>query len=115
MYGENDILDVLKSVIRSVVHTNTVKVLHDYYHHTLPVKGSISGFILEPDGHVVTNDHIVRQVEKIGIVLWDNELIQGAVLGACRNIDIVVVKKESEGMSAAGLGDSDRLRMGPRI
>ena len=115
MSSEGDILDVIESVSRSVVHINTVRVVRDYYQRTFPLKGSGSGFILEPDGHVVTNAHVVSQAGKIGVVLWDNRPVEGVVLGACRSIDAAVVKIDSGELPAARLGDSDGLRVGRRV
>ncbi len=115
MSSERDILDVIESVSKIVVHINTVRVVRDYYYRTFPLKGSGSGFILEPDGHIVSNAHVVRQAGKIGVVLWDNRPVEGIILGACRSIDAALVKIESEGLPAARLGDSDGLRVGQRV
>jgi serine protease Do len=113
--GEEDILDLLESVSRAVVHINTVRVVRDYYHRTFPLKGSGSGFVLESDGHIVTNAHVVRQADRIGAVLWDNRLIEGVVLGSCRSIDVALVRIDSGGLPTAQLGDSDELRVGQRV
>jgi S1-C subfamily serine protease len=113
--GEDEILDVLESVNKSVVHINTVRVVRDYYHRTMPLQGSGSGFILEPEGYIVTNAHVVRQARKIGVVLWDNRPVEGTIMGLCRSIDVALVKIEADGLPAAGLGDSDALRVGQRV
>jgi serine protease Do len=113
--GDDEILDVLESVSKSVVHINTIRVVQDYYYRTMPIQGSGSGFILESDGYIVTNAHVVRQAEKIGVVLWDNRPVEGLILGLCRSIDVALVKTGSEGLPAASLGDSDRLRVGQRV
>jgi len=113
--SEDDVLDVLEKVSRSVVHINTVSIVRDYYHRTLPLKGTGSGFILESDGLIVTNAHVVRRAEKIGVVLHDSNLVEGFVQGSCRSIDIAVIKIDLDGLAAAELGDSDKLRVGQRV
>ncbi len=115
MSGDNEILDVIETVTKSVVHINTVRVVQDYYNRRYPLKGSGSGFIIEPDGHIVTNAHVVRNVTKIGVVLWDNRPVEGTVLGLCRGIDVAVVKIESDTLPAARLGVSKDLRVGQRV
>ena len=115
MSGEDEVLNVIESVSKSVVHINTVRVVKDYYYRTMPLKGSGSGFILEPDGYIVTNAHVVRQANRIGVVLWDNKPVEGVILGICRSIDVAVVKIDSEGLPAARLGDSDKLRVGQSV
>ena len=115
MSSEEDILDVLETVSRSVVHVNTVRVVRDYYHRTMPLKGMGSGFIIDPDGLVITNDHVVRGAEKIGVVLQGSNLIEGTLMGSCRSFDVAIVKIESGGLTVAELGDSDRLRVGQGV
>jgi len=115
MSGDGEILDVIEAVTRSVVHINTVRVVQDYYNRRIPLKGAGSGFILEPDGHIVTNAHVVRNAAKIGVVLWDNRPVEGTVLGLCRGIDVAVVKIESDTLPAARLGVSKELRVGQRV
>lgn len=115
MSGEDEVLNVIESVSKSVVHINTVRVVKDYYYRTMPLKGSGSGFILEPDGYIVTNAHVVRQADRIGVVLWDNKPVEGIILGICRSIDVAVVKIDSEGLPTARLGDSDKLRVGQSV
>ena len=115
MSGEEDILDLLESVSRSVVHINTVRVVQDYYYRAFPLKGAGSGFIIESDGHVVTNAHVIAQAGRIGVVLWDNRPVEGAVLGACRSIDAAVVKIDASELPVASIGDSEKLRVGQRV
>ncbi|UCD45374.1 MAG: trypsin-like peptidase domain-containing protein [Candidatus Bathyarchaeota archaeon] len=115
MPGEDEILDILESVNKSVVHINTVRVVRDYYHRTMPLQGSGSGFTLEPEGYIVTNAHVVRQARKIGVVLWDNRPVEGTIMGLCRSIDVALVKIEADGLPSARLGDSDELRVGQRV
>src|SRR4030042_1473578 len=47
--AQEDVLDVLEHVSKSVVHVNTVRVVHDYYNRTLPLQGAGSGFIVDSD------------------------------------------------------------------
>jgi S1-C subfamily serine protease len=115
MSRENEILDILENVSKSVVHINTVRVVHDYYHRRMPLKGSGSGFILESDGHIVTNAHVIRQADQIGAILWDSRPLEGRVLGSCRSIDVAVVKVDSTNLPMATLGNSDELRVGQRV
>jgi S1-C subfamily serine protease len=115
MSKENEILDILENVSKSVVHINTIRVVRDYYHRRMPVKGSGSGFILEADGHIVTNAHVIRQADQIGAILWDNKPLEGVVLGSCRSIDVAVVKVDSIDLPVATLGNSEDLRVGQRV
>lgn len=115
MTEEDRFLDVLEKVSKSVVHVNTVKVVHDFYHRTLPVKGTGSGFIIDPNGLVVTNAHVISNADRIGIVLHNNNLVEGVVIGICQSIDTAVIKIDAKDLPFAQLGDSDKLRVGQRV
>ncbi|MGQ9679388.1 MAG: S1C family serine protease [Candidatus Bathyarchaeia archaeon] len=115
MSDEDRFLDMLEKVSKSVVHVNTVKVVHDFYHRTFPVKGTGSGFIIDSNGLVVTNAHVVSNAERIGVVLYDNNLVEGTIIGACQSIDTAVIKLDAKDLPFAELGDSDKLRVGQRV
>jgi len=115
MSSDEKILDILESVSKSVVHINTVRVVQDYYYRRFPVKGSGSGFILDVEGHIVTNAHVIRQADKIGVVLHGNKPVEGSILGVCRSIDIAVVKIDPIDLYPAVMGDSDKVRVGERV
>ncbi|MBS7652683.1 MAG: trypsin-like peptidase domain-containing protein [Candidatus Bathyarchaeia archaeon] len=115
MSSEDEILDVLERVIRSVVHVNTVRVLRDRFYRPMPLRGMGSGFVVEQGGLIVTNAHVVRGAEKIGVILHDRTLLEGSIIGECQSIDTAVIRVDSKGLEAAELGDSDRLRVGQRV
>ncbi len=115
MSSDEKILDILESVSKSVVHINTVRVVQDYYYRRFPVQGSGSGFILDVEGHIVTNAHVVKQADKIGVVLHGNKPVEGSILGVCRSIDIAVVKIDPIDLHPAVMGDSDQVRVGERV
>jgi S1-C subfamily serine protease len=97
------------------VHINTVRYFRDYYHRTFPIKGSGSGFILDPEGHIITNAHVIEKARKIGVVLWDSQILEGTVLGTCESIDIALVKIDADGLISATTGNSDQIRVGQRV
>ncbi|MBI4524047.1 MAG: DegQ family serine endoprotease [Deltaproteobacteria bacterium] len=76
-------------------------------------RGLGSGVIIERDGTVLTNHHVVENAEKITVKLQDQREFQGKVIGRDPKTDIAVVKIDVKGdLPAATLGDSDRLEVG---
>ncbi|UFS72750.1 DegQ family serine endoprotease [Geomonas sp. RF6] len=72
-----------------------------------------SGFILNKDGYIVTNDHVVRDAETIRVKLSNDKVYTGKVIGADPKTDIAVIKIDVKGpLPAAVLGDSDKLQVG---
>ncbi|HET7230673.1 MAG TPA: trypsin-like peptidase domain-containing protein [Longimicrobium sp.] len=77
-----------------------------------PQQGSGSGFILSPDGYVVTNNHVVADVSRVKVVLSDKREYDAHVVGRDPNTDIAVIKIEGRNLPIARLGDSDQLETG---
>lgn len=72
-----------------------------------------SGFLINRDGYILTNDHVVRDAETIKVRLSNENVYTGRVVGADSKTDIAVIKIDSkEQLPVAVLGDSDKLRVG---
>jgi serine protease Do/serine protease DegQ len=72
-----------------------------------------SGFILSPNGFILTNEHVVRGAEEIKVKLSDQSVYDARVIGADPRTDVAVIKIEpKEKLPAVVLGDSDKLRVG---
>jgi len=114
-FDEKNVLDILEKISKSVVNISTIKLVHHMFYQVVPVKGMGSGTIIDPKGYVLTNNHVVGGAEKIGVTLWNGEIIEGRLVGSCSTHDTAVVKVDKKELPAAGLGDSDRLRVGQRV
>jgi len=71
-----------------------------------------SGFIIDPDGYILTNDHVIRGGSDVVVVLRDGREFEGRVLGADPRYDLAVIKVDGEDLPVATLGDSDDLMIG---
>jgi len=114
-YDEKAVLDVIEKVSRSVVNVSTVRVLRDFYYRVVPVKGMGSGTIIDPKGYILTNNHVVAGARKINVTLTDGRMLEGELMGSCQSTDAAVIKVEAKDLSAAELGDSDKLKVGQRV
>ena len=115
MEDDEKVLGIIEQVSKSVVNINTVRVLYDGFYQTVPVKGMGSGFIFDERGYILTNNHVIEAAEKILVTLADGHSIGGRILGNIRSLDIAIVKIETERMTVAKLGDSDKLRIGQSV
>lgn len=115
-FDEKTVLDIVERVIKSVVNISTVKlVLSRMFYQTIPVEGMGSGTIVDSKGYILTNNHVVGGAEKIDVVLWNGDVLQGRLMSSCATHDTAVVKVERTELPAAELGDSDKLRVGQRV
>jgi len=72
-----------------------------------------SGFIINKEGYIVTNDHVVRDAETIQVKLSDDNVYSGKVIGSDPKTDIAVIKINAKGpLPAAVFGDSAKLQVG---
>jgi len=72
-----------------------------------------SGFIINREGYILTNDHVVRDAESIKVKLSNENVYNGRVVGSDPKTDLAVIKIDSrEQLPVAVLGDSDKLRVG---
>ncbi len=76
------------------------------------VPGTGSGFIISPDGHIVTNYHVVQSSRKIEVTLTDGRKLRAQVIGGSKESDVAVIKINAKNLPTAQLGDSSKLRPG---
>ncbi len=77
--------------------------------------GSGSGFILDEDGHVVTNQHVVEGGVEFLVVLEDGRELPATLVGADANSDVAVLKVDPPVPAVARIGDSDNLLPGQEV
>jgi len=78
----------------------------------MPRQGMGSGFIVESDGTVLTNAHVVEGADEVRVRLTDRREFKGKVVGVDKPSDIAVVKIEERGLPVVRLGDPSKVRVG---
>lgn len=78
-------------------------------------EGQGSGFVIHPDGYVVTNHHVVEEYKEVVVQIPNGELIPAKVIAADRFADIAVVKMENPFPYVLNWGDSDKLKLGQTV
>ncbi len=75
-------------------------------------RGVGSGFILTPDGYIMTNAHVVDGADEVLVTLTDDREFKARIVGADKRTDVAVVKIEATGLPAVKVGDVSRLKVG---
>jgi S1-C subfamily serine protease len=81
----------------------------------LPEQGIGSGVIFNPNGWILTNRHVVAGSNSLTVELKDGTTYPGEIYGIDSLTDLAIVKVDATGLTAAGLGDSDALRVGQLV
>ncbi|PSO47343.1 MAG: serine protease [Cyanobacteria bacterium SW_9_44_58] len=76
------------------------------------LRGQGSGFIVDSNGIVLTNAHVVKQADQVSVNLKDGRTFNGKVLGADSVTDLAAIKIEGNDLPTAKLGNSDEVRVG---
>ncbi|MFB0569302.1 MAG: S1C family serine protease [Nitrososphaeria archaeon] len=109
---ENTLISAVEKVSKSVVNVSTVRLVNTGFFLTVPVKGVGSGIIIDENGHIITNNHVVERTTKVEITLSNGKMVPGRVLGADPSTDIAVIEASTEDLTPAELGDADNLKVG---
>ena len=75
-------------------------------------RGVGSGFLISPDGFVMTNAHVVDGADEVLVTLTDKREFKARIVGADKRTDVAVVKIEATGLPSVRMGDVNRLRVG---
>ena len=108
------IADVVEEVYPSVVAINTEVVTLDIFRTPRTQKGAGSGWIIDKDGIIVTNNHVVEGAKKVTVELSDGRTFEANPKNVHTDqfTDLAVIKIDATNLPAAKVGDSTRLRVG---
>jgi serine protease Do len=71
-----------------------------------------SGFIITPDGYILTNAHVVDSADEVSVRLNDRREFSARIIGADKRTDVALIKIEATGLPVARLGNPEKLRVG---
>ncbi|HYH01339.1 MAG TPA: trypsin-like peptidase domain-containing protein [Terriglobales bacterium] len=107
---------VYKKGIPSVVNiTSTVRTF-DFFYGVMPQEGQGTGFIIDKEGHILTNYHVVQgRGAKIEVTLYNRKKYPARVIGYDAPHDLAVIKVDAPNLSPVVLGDSRGLQVGQKV
>src|SRR5207249_1913174 len=107
---ERNNIDIYQKYSQGVVNITTVTVAYDFFLRAVPQSGMGSGAVIDTQGHIVTNYHVVKDAEQLQVTLPDKSKHSAKVVGSDPNNDLAVIQIEStRGLTPIPLGTSKGL------
>lgn len=114
--GTSSLTGALTTVeIAKKVRSSVVSILQYSGMNTFSPSGEGSGIIINSDGYIVTNAHVVSGAVGINVELDNGETYSAKLVGVDSKTDLAVIKIEAENLIPAEFGDSDALQVGERV
>ena len=111
-------ISVYEAVNRSVVNINTkTTVASGFFLMETPSEGAGSGIVIDTNGHVLTNFHVVESAREIQVVLYDGSSHEATLVGVDPVTDVAVIRVNAptELLSPVRFGTSHDLKVGQRV
>ncbi|MDA0988476.1 MAG: trypsin-like peptidase domain-containing protein [Chloroflexi bacterium] len=115
LYDEQVVLDLFERVNPAVVEIEVVQSRTSGSRFSVPVSGQGSGFLVDTEGHILTNYHVVQNAASIRVILSDGRTLEAQVAGTSPADDVALLKVDSgavDGIVPLPLGDSSAVRPG---
>lgn len=109
--------DLPTTEVVRILAPSVVKIVNDLGapDEAMPPLGLGTGIIIDTDGHILTNNHVVEGIDVVTVTLYDGETLDAEVVGRDRHTDIALIKIPVEGLQPALLGDSSTLLVGQDV
>ena len=109
-------IHVYERVSPAVVHITSKVIQYSFFWGPIPQEGTGSGFIIDQEGHIVTNNHMVEGAEEVEVTLADGTVLPAKVIGTDPYNDLAVLKVDAPAaqLTSVELGSSANLRVGQR-
>src|SRR5712691_1157328 len=112
---EQNNIGVYRKNIDSVVNITSRAVTFDFFYGLVPQEGQGSGFIIDKEGHVLTNYHVIAEARQVEVTLHNRKKYRATVVGTDRSHDLAVIQIKGSEFTPMVLGDSRNLQVGQKV
>jgi S1-C subfamily serine protease len=112
---EQNNISVYHKNISSVVNVTSKAVAFDFFYGLVPQEGQGSGFIIDGDGHVLTNYHVIADARQVEVTLHNRKKYRATVVGTDKSHDLAIIQIKAPDLAAMTLGDSRNLQVGQKV
>ena len=113
---EQNNIDVYKAARDATVNITSKTYVQDWFMRVFPQEGTGSGFVINADGQILTNNHVVQGAAQLTVKLADQKEYKAKVLGRDPRSDLALIKIDAPGkLPSLHLGESDNLVVGQKV
>jgi len=115
MFDEEKTIKAVEKVSPSVVSVSTKRLMRYDLFNTFELKGAGSGIIINPEGYVLTNNHVIEDAGTVDVYLNDGKKYEGTVVGTDPDTDIAIIKIDGHNFYSGEFGNSDDIKPGQMV
>jgi len=112
---EQQNIAVYRKALPSVVNITSTAVAFDFFNRPVPQQGQGSGFILDKQGHILTNNHVIDNAQRVEVTLADKHKYKATVVGVDKQHDLALLLINAPNLTPATLAESGGLVVGQRV
>jgi len=112
---EQNNISVYRRNIPAVVNVTSRAMTFDFFYGLVPQEGQGSGFVIDKDGHILTNYHVVADARQVEVTLHNHKRYKATVIGTDPAHDLAVIQIKAPELVPAVLGDSRSLQVGQKV
>jgi S1-C subfamily serine protease len=112
---EQNNISVYRKNIPSVVNVTSRAMSFDFFYGMVPQEGQGSGFVIDKDGHILTNYHVIADARQVEVTMHNRKKYKATVVGTDPAHDLAVIQIKAPDLVPAVLGDSRNLQVGQKV
>jgi S1-C subfamily serine protease len=112
---EQNNISVYKRNIPAVVNVTSRAVTFDFFYGLVPQEGQGSGFVIDKEGHILTNYHVIADARQVEVTMHNRKKFKATVVGTDPSHDLAVIQIKASDLVPAVLGDSRNLQVGQKV
>jgi S1-C subfamily serine protease len=112
---EQNNISVYRKNIPSVVNVTSKAMSFDFFYGMVPQEGQGSGFVIDKDGHILTNYHVIADARQVEVTLHNRKKYKATVVGTDPAHDLAVIQIKAPELVPAVMGDSRNLQVGQKV
>jgi S1-C subfamily serine protease len=112
---EQNNISVYRKNIGSVVNITSRVMTFDFFYGAVPQEGQGSGFVIDKEGHILTNYHVIENARQVEITLHNRKKYKATIVGTDKAHDLAIVQIKATDLQPMTLGDSTNLQVGQKV